>query len=162
MPSPSINRYIRELKSVFEGSPWYGDPVRTVLAGIDGEAPFRHPIPGGHSMAELLAHIIVWRLLPARRLSGDQVYAVTEEENFNWKRIDPDPHTAWKSLLAALEASQEELLESLSAAGDDLLSQKVPGKSYSFEELITGVIQHDIYHLGQIALLKKKQDSFTP
>jgi uncharacterized damage-inducible protein DinB len=155
MSTKEISGLIRKMKSVYQGDPWYGEPIKKVLQDIDAEKVFNKPIPQAHSMAELLTHIISWRELLNKRLHGDDSFSVRQKESFDWKRIDPDPKTAWENLKKALEINQQQIIDGLEQANDDLLKQKVAKRKYNYRYLIKGLIQHDIYHLGQIALLKK-------
>ncbi|MBX5439157.1 MAG: DinB family protein [Thermoflavifilum sp.] len=146
---------IRDMKSLYAGTPWYGDSMRKILLDVHPAQVFHRPIPEAHCIAELTAHILAWRELLNRRLHGDEDFVVKQKESFDWTRIDPDPSTAWTSLLNALEANQQQIISALEIADDSLLHTKVKGRNYTFLHLIKGVMQHDTYHIGQIALLKK-------
>jgi len=58
-----------------------------------------------------------------------------------------------------LEETQNQLLRRLSVENDSLLVKKVPGKDYTFEPILTSIAQHDIYHLGQLAMLNSIKQS---
>lgn len=107
-----------------------------------------------HGICELVQHITTWRVFAIKKLDGDQNYDVSQEEN--WKDATNQNETAWKIILSELDDSQEKLLEKLEAFSDQNLDEVVPGKAYSYYTLIHGVIQHDLYHLGEIALLSRE------
>lgn len=107
-----------------------------------------------HRICELVQHITTWRIFAIKKLDGDQNYDVSQEEN--WKEATNQNESAWKIILAELDDSQEKLLEKLEAFSDQNLDEVVPGKAYSYYTLIHGVIQHDLYHLGEIALLSRE------
>lgn len=155
MPKTEIRKFIRSLKSVYSGGPWYGDSILNKVRDISSEQAFNRPLPQAHTIAELVAHMINWRKLLAKRLQGDDAFFVTQKTSFDWQLIDPSPATAWKSLLKALDDNQQQILAELEKADDAFLNRKVAKRKYSYRVLVNGIIQHDIYHLGQIVLLLK-------
>jgi uncharacterized damage-inducible protein DinB len=96
-----------------------------------------------------------WRNFVIRRLQGDEGYELTEDENF--KKISDITEEAWASAKQALEESQQKLMGLLNQIHDDKLLKTVGNRSYDYYTLLHGIIQHDVYHLGQIVLLKKYQ-----
>jgi uncharacterized damage-inducible protein DinB len=149
-----INMLIKKFEEVYDGNPWYGDSFKSILKDIDSKATLKKEKKGGHSIAEILAHIIGWREFFLSRLTGND-FKIEQEETFNWKRIDNNQETVWKSLLDTLEETQSRILNLLEKADDNLLDIPVHERNYNLEYLLEGVIQHDIYHFGQISLLKK-------
>jgi uncharacterized damage-inducible protein DinB len=149
-------KLLREkLEKVYGGDPWYGNSAKSVLKNIDPEAAFIRVERNTHTIAELVSHITAWREFVSARLSGDNDFRMLQKISFDWKRIDKNKETAWKNLLTALDKSQREILATLKKTDDDFLNRKVYRKRYNMEFLIEGSIQHDLYHLGQISLLKK-------
>lgn len=155
MAKTEIKTFIDSLKSSYDGESWYGDSIMQNIQTISSEQAFHHPIPEAHSIAELVTHMIAWRQFLLKRLQGDDDFSVQQEDSFNWQLIDPNPKTAWKSLLRVLDDNQTQLLAVMTKKEDAFLDEKVAQKNYDFSVLIHGVIQHDIYHLGQIVLLAK-------
>lgn len=90
----------------------------------------------------------VWRHFTTKRLQGNNEFEVSELENF-------PKGTDWASALNALQQSQEELVKAVSLFPEEKLSETVPTRNYDFYTLLHGIIQHDIYHTGQIVMLKK-------
>jgi uncharacterized damage-inducible protein DinB len=144
----------KKFEEIYNGDPWYGDSFNSVLKDIDPEAVIKKENKGTHSISEILAHVIGWREFLLSRLSGNN-FKTEQEETFNWKRIDNNEKTAWKSLLDALEENQNRIINALEKASDELLNTPVRERNYNLEYLFEGIIQHDLYHLGQISLLKK-------
>jgi len=108
-------------------------------------------LPESHSIIELVAHMTAWRIFVIKKMQGDEVYKVTEEMNF--------PAAAnWPEALQALDKSQAELLATLEAFDSGKLHEIVPHGSYrySFYTLLHGIIHHDLYHTGQIAIIRKQ------
>lgn len=150
-----IHGVIREMKSNYNGSPWYGNSMLTILREVNPLIVFAYPIAGAHSIAEILCHIISWRESLSKLLQGMH-YSVKQQESFDYTRIDPNHQTAWGSLVKALDENQRQIIWILEQADDELLNKKAPGRSYSLGRLIRHTLQHDVYHLGQIAVLKKQ------
>ena len=144
----------KKVEEIYSGNPWYGEAFNSILKDIDPEAALKKERKEVHSIAEILAHIIGWREFLLNRLNGND-FKTEQEETFDWKRIDDNEKTAWKSLLDALEGTQNKILNLLEKSNDSFLNMSVRDNNYKMEYLIEGVIQHDIYHLGQISLLKK-------
>jgi uncharacterized damage-inducible protein DinB len=144
-----IDRIVRLLEKTFDKQPWYGSSITEILSSIDSEtAGTRHG--NTHTIIELILHMAAWRKFTSHRLLGNTEFEITDEINF------PSP-TTWADAVNALHQSQEELVKAVKQFPIDRLNELVPTKSqrYTFYTLLHGIIQHDIYHLGQIALLKK-------
>ncbi len=108
---------------------------------------------GSHNIAELVHHMTAWRIFGIKKLEGDETYDVSPEENF--VKIDNLDKEGWEVLKQNLEKSQNRLLELFKENEDSVLEKIVSPRSYNFYVLFQGILQHDIYHLGQIVLLKK-------
>ena len=103
-----------------------------------------------HSIVELVLHMTSWRKFTTRRLSGDNDFEITDETNF------PQPDT-WKEALNDFQQSQLQLIEAVKKFPKEKLYEICPSKfhKYTYYTLMHSIIQHDVYHLGQIALLNK-------
>lgn len=153
-----------QLAIVFDGDPWYGSSITTVLESVDPGRVFDLPGNGMHSIAELVAHMITWREFTERRLREDGDYLPEQEQSFDWQRFSGEKKRVWKIMIERLNANQQNLLTLLDQHDDTLLARTVAGKPYTFHYLLTGLLQHDLYHLGQIVyiqkLLGRKQEKF--
>ena len=136
------------LEKSFKGPAWHGPSVQEALEGITPKV-MSNKISDSHSIIELVAHMTTWRNFVTKRLSGDATYEVSNEENFPLA-------TDWKKTLDDLKKSQETLLAALKAFPENKLFTTVPTRKYDFYTMLHGIIQHDIYHIGQIVLLKKQ------
>jgi uncharacterized damage-inducible protein DinB len=147
-----IQRIADQLHRSQQGEAWAGPSLREVLAGVTAEKAAAHPIQSGHSIWELVLHVIAWQGVVVRRLNGEAV-ELPESENFPAVTTPDEPD--WQRTLAELTRSTEELSAALGRLTTDRLSEVVPGQKYSVYIMVHGVIQHNLYHAGQIALLKK-------
>src|ERR1043166_1294306 len=137
-----VESLLKELNDQYDGEPWYGDSLRQALDGIDESRLRERP-----RIAELVAHITSWIEVTNRRLDSE-VFEVTQEVNFR-------PPGAWADDLARLAAAHKALLARVAKLTDCDLDRQLAGKSHTIEFGVRGVVQHNIYHQGQIALLRK-------
>lgn len=141
-----------ELQEVFEGTPWYGNSLSTYLQEISPEV-LVFTFEGSHSIGQILDHMVVWRNFVLDKLAGrDTTIEVGAEEDWEHRSYTEKDLSR---LFGAIRATQKSLIRTLDGETDDLLHTSVPGKEYSFAYLLKGLIQHDIYHLGQLYLLIK-------
>ncbi|SMO46270.1 DinB family protein [Fodinibius sediminis] len=154
-PDLSLQQIEKQLALVFEGDPWYGPSMRSILTSLDTRFLFKTPAAGVHSIAELLAHILAWRRFAEQQLRGQTGELPEQEETFDWSRFCTDAQKVWPVMLDELRSNQRSLLALLRQYDDTILDQRVHGKPYSYRYLLTGIIQHDLYHFGQIAYIQK-------
>jgi uncharacterized damage-inducible protein DinB len=147
------HRLNSQLKRAQEGQAWHGPSLRELLEGVTAEQASAKPIPNAHSVWELVNHIIAWEEITKRRLEGAEEVEIPDEINF--PSVTDASEAAWQSTLQSLETSHRSLRESIRKIDDAKLEEITPGTSYSIYFLLHGLIQHDLYHAGQIALLKK-------
>jgi uncharacterized damage-inducible protein DinB len=152
-PNPKLNFYIAQFAAMYDGQPWYGDSICQVLKSISPAKSYRQPTQGAHSIAQLVSHMVYWRLALIKRLEGDTDYKPSMKSEDNWKSYVQLKKMGWKNLKKSLEESQTKLLSLLSKQKDNLLKKKYSEKA-TFFDLINGILQHDLYHTGQIAYLK--------
>ena len=158
MTSESL-RLIDQFKRAHDGDPWHGSPVKEILKGVTHEQAARRPPNGAHSIWELVLHMTGWRNEVARRAHGE---AATEPAAGDYPDVGDPTAARWTAALAALDASHANLATAVRGMSDDHLlkptndSRNRPlGTGVSYYELLHGIVQHDAYHAGQIAILKK-------
>ena len=150
-----IKELIKKYERIYNSSPWYGESITTILRNVNPQNVFNKASVRLHSIAELVAHMIGWMDIAFNQVQGNIKGRLTQKETFNWKRFDKNEKTAWKSLLKELDKNQKKITSLLKKKDDEFLNIKPPRKRQTTEFLIEGIIQHYIYHLGQIALLNK-------
>lgn len=149
-----IERILNQLKRAFEGPGWHGPSVKEVLNGLTAQQAHARPLKNGHSIYELVRHIAVWEDVGRRRLEGDPAeVAISSPED--WPPPDDMSEPAWGQAKAALDHGHQALVDAIKKVPETRLDEPIlPGKSSVYVTL-HGVIQHDLYHAGQIAILKK-------
>jgi len=148
-----IASIIGQLKEAYEGVPWFGRNIKTLLGEVDEELAFEK-LNGQHSALELLYHMIVWREFTISRMMPSEKDLSYFEEN-DWQKLDHKNKHLWKEGLQKLQDTQDELVRLLREQDDAILTRTVNERTYDFKKLLYGIVQHDIYHLGQIAYITK-------
>lgn len=143
---------IQNLKECFDGKPWYGISVLEKLKAVQWQI-VNDQTYNSKSIAVLVRHIINWRIFVLKKLGGDVNYNIIIDGENDWDEVHINSLEEWLTLINSLQTTQNQLLQSLSRYSDELLQQKVPGKDYTFGPILTSILQHDVYHLGQIAML---------
>ena len=149
-----IQSIINELKSINSGDPWYGRPVYALLDEIDPSIVYKKPNEQSHSLIELLYHMITWAGFTLRRIEGDKEQDLAAFEKLDWREIDPHIHN-WEKGLKEFKQIQADIIALLETKDDGFLKQIVDYRKYNFQVLLRGLIQHNIYHSGQVAYLVK-------
>jgi uncharacterized damage-inducible protein DinB len=142
-----------QLKRAQEGQAWHGPSLRELLDGVTAQQAAARPIPNAHSIWELVNHVIAWEQIALRRLNGEALAEIPDDMNF--PPVKDTGEEVWQATLTALAASNRALRDGIKQIDDAKLEATVPEAPYSYYVLLHGVIQHDLYHAGQIALLKK-------
>ncbi len=142
-----MDRIRDQLHRALRGEAWHGPSLCEVLDGVGEDAARARPIAGAHSIVELVNHVIAWADEARARIEGRGRELPDEED---WPAGQ-----AWKDTMARLERSHRELDQAIGRLTDAVLADSVPGRPETIYHLLHGVVQHDLYHAGQIALLKK-------
>ena len=141
-----------QLARSYRGEAWHGPSLLEVLNGVTAQMASAKPIPGAHSIWELVTHIGAWIDAVRRRTAGDPAQLTQQED---WPATPGDIEEAWQQTLSNLDQEQNQLHAAIRALPETSLRAGVPEAKYSVRFMIEGVIQHNLYHAGQIALLKK-------
>jgi uncharacterized damage-inducible protein DinB len=147
-----IDRIADQLERGFAGDAWHGDPLMKILDVVTAKQAAAHPIKGAHSIWEIVNHLRAWPPTVQVRLSGE-VAELTPAED--WPPVTDTSDAAWRNCLSDLRRRHDELMKAARAFPDSKLSEIVPNRDHSFYVLLHGMVQHDLYHAGQIAILKK-------
>ena len=154
-----IDRILDELERDHTGDTWHGSPVTQILRGVTAAQAAARPIPQGHSIWELVLHMTSWKNEVRRRIEGAPA---GEPQEGDWPAVGDATEARWTEARAALDRAHA----ALTAAVRGLSESKVfaptndprvreTGAGVSHYTLLHGLVQHDAYHAGQIAILKK-------
>jgi uncharacterized damage-inducible protein DinB len=141
-----------QLRRAFDGDAWHGPSLMELLEDVDAAMAAAKPLKNVHSIWELLLHIAAWDRAGLVRLSG-KVCQLTGTKNF--PLVLKTTEATWKKAVEEAKRTHEKLVETVAGLDDSRLRDRVPGKRYDFYHMLHGIAQHELYHAGQIAILKK-------
>lgn len=147
-----VERIRDQLERAFDGEAWYGDSLRKILVDITAEKAIARLFPQALNIWELVLHLTFTEEIMRRRIEGERA-EISGAEDF--PSIQDTSETAWRQALENLENSHKNLKDTINRLNETELNETVAGWDYSKYFLLHGLIQHLIYHAGQIALLKK-------
>lgn len=160
MSETEISRIVDELQREFAGDAWHGSPLHEILADVDYRQALARPIERGHSIWELVLHMTAWKHEVARRVGGAPAGEPLEGD---WPTLPADPDdAAWREAVVALGTAHRALVAAIERLPEPVLFEptndprnRATGQGVTHYVMLHGVVQHDVYHSGQIALLKR-------
>lgn len=149
-----IELLLAMLDDAFDGKAWHGPNLRGILRGVSPGDACRRPPGVKHSIADLAVHSAYWKYAARRRLRGDPRGSFPFKGS-NWFSLPAALSAAeWKQYLKLLDHEHVRLREAVAQFSPALLDAKPDGSKVSNRKLIYGIASHDVYHAGQIRLLK--------
>ena len=145
-------RIAEQLRRAFEGDAWHGPSLLELLQDVDAATAAAKPLPKAHSIWELVLHIAAWDEAASRRLAGEKWQP---QGTANFPLVPKPTEAAWRKAVAYAKRTHDVLIKTVAALPESRLGERVPGKKYDFYHMLHGVAQHELYHAGQIAILKK-------
>ena len=161
MSDPSqLSFLVDQLERAHAGDPWHGPSRASVLADVTADEAHRRPSSEAHSIWELVLHMTAWTREVTRRLHGNNA---GEPEMGDWPAVPARPdERAWRAALTALDAAHVAFRDTVRGLDAARLTTRVGdernpplGTGVTIAQTINGLVQHDAYHSGQIALIKK-------
>jgi len=148
-----IKRILDQLDRGYSGDAWHGPSLLRLIEGLSAEHASKHAIKGAHSIWELVNHIAAWNSIVRHELEGEVVEISTERD---WPPVWEASDVAWMRSLETLAESRRHLRKTVEGLREDQLDEKpVTRSDNSRYVMLHGLVQHDLYHAGQIAVLKK-------
>lgn len=151
-----VQKIVDQLQGVWDGEPFHGPAVGTLLAGVSAQAAFARPLKGAHTIAEIARHIGTWEDIVRRRLGGEVIDEVPDDQD--WPNPGDGTPAAWDAIRRELDDRHARLESAVAALPEGRLSDPVGARPYDVQYMLHGILQHTLYHAGQIALLKKAAD----
>ena len=152
-------RLADQIRRAFDGDAWHGDSVVQILECVHATLAAAHPIKNAHSIWELVLHIAAWDGAVLKRTGGTAAQLSGEQ---NVPPVKDTSEAAWHKAIEDAKQTHSDLVKAVAAFPDSRLQEQVPGKTesyYNFFYMFSGIVQHELYHAGQIALLKKAGSS---
>ena len=140
-------------RRALEGGAWHGPALLEVLRGVTPKRAAARPIKKAHTIWEIVVHIEAWDRVVLGRLTGSPIELSDEE---NWPQVRDAGPAAWKRAIASMKSTHRTLNRKIARLTVARLNEGYgPGKVYRIYRLLHGVVHHELYHAGQIAILKK-------
>ena len=150
-----IDTLLRQLDQAYDRRSWHGTNLRGSLRNVSAELAAWRPSPGRHNIWELAVHAAYWKYAVWRRLSG-AARGSFPRAGSNWfTRPEAATDEAWRADLALLGDMHRRLRGAVAALPPRDLPRIPRGAATTHADLIAGIIAHDLYHAGQIQLLKR-------
>jgi uncharacterized damage-inducible protein DinB len=147
------------LGQAFNLKAWHGTTLRGALRGVTAAAALWRPGPARHNIWELTVHAAYWKYVVRRRVTGEASGSFARKPS-NWPEVPAQADAkAWKSDIRLLEAEHISLLQIVSELGAADLRRLSPKGTWTLAEEIQGIAAHDLYHTGQIQLIKRLMPS---
>lgn len=141
------------LKSIATGPAWYGPSVAQTLEGITADQAAARPVANAHSIWELLLHMDAWQVFTLRMCEGNPIPML--EGDADWPPVSDTNNAAWTAAKDAFTEHTQQLNTCFASWDDAKLRETVPGREFPFKVLLHGIAHHNVYHAGQIGMLKK-------
>ena len=135
---------------------WYGPSLAELLAEISPQLATAPAVPGAHSISALLQHLLLWN--ERVRNTSDSHPLLRWQAEQEWA----EPPIPWQELVARWSQSRDQLEERIRNFPTEDLPKQVPGRTYPYETMLHGIVQHAIYHSGQIAMILSMLRSRSP
>ena len=150
-----IGLLLEIMDQAFDQKSWHGTTLRGALRGLTPDEALWRPAPGRHNVWELTLHAAYWKYAVRRRLAGAAIGSFDRKPS-DWPAIpDPADLRAWKQDVAFLDVEHRRLREVVSKLTPAVLRLRSPRGVWTYAEEIHGVAAHDLYHTGQIQLIKR-------
>lgn len=156
-PSGEIALLLRLIDESYEKKAWHGPNLKGSFRGLSsGEAAWR-PRADRHSIADIVVHAAYWKYAVRRRLRGDKRGSFAMEGS-NWFVLpSPLSDLNWRQFQRLLDSEHRALRETIASFPARQLHQTPKAGKVSFMTQVYGIALHDVYHAGQIQLLKRMQ-----
>ena len=159
MTTDSIDILLRMIDEAFDHRSWHGTNLRGSIRGLNIETAAWRPAPERHNIWEIVVHAAYWKYVVKRRLTGEKrgSFPLKGSNFFGRPVVGIDDVTQWKSDVALLSSIHKELRQVVSSLSPSDLAKPAQGGNELVISLVSGIAAHDLYHAGQIQLLKRLQ-----
>lgn len=140
------------IDEAYDRKAWHGPNLRGAIRGLDEEAASWRPGPSRHSIRDVVLHAAYWKYAVRRQLTGEKRGSFPLRGS-NW--FSDTSGRSWKEDVALLESEHRKLRAVVTALSDSSLARKPRGSKHSALRMVAGAAAHDLYHAGQIQLLKR-------
>jgi len=155
--SAELGLLLRTIDEGFDRVAWHGPNLRGSLRGVTAAQAAWRPAPDRHNIWELAAHAAYWKYVVRRSLQGGKRGGFSEDGSNWFRRGDSANEKAWRKDLSLLEHEHRLLRAAVAQVDPAKLHQRLSTPKWTLADQILGIAFHDIYHAGQIRLLRRMQ-----
>ena len=155
MPMTDTAALLAQLDEAFDRQSWHGTNLKGSIRGLTPAQAAWRPRPGRHNIWELVTHAAYWKYAARRRLTGDERGSFPLAGSNFFPTPRPASATQWRAAKALLADEHRQLRQAVARLRSSSLSRKIRGSQVTCAALVRGVAAHDLYHAGQIQLLKR-------
>lgn len=148
-----VNTIAARMEDTFSGNPWHGGDA--LLPGLQKVTNYNAQLAHSNTIGQIIEHLLQWKKFGLEKMRGNEAFDIPLNSPLDWNKGKIYSKEEIEVLLKELVEVHLSMMQLLKAQSDDWLAQNVPGKKYNFEFLIEGLIQHDVYHFGQVSILRK-------
>jgi hypothetical protein len=134
---------------------WHGTNLRGAIRGLTPELASWRPRRDRHNIWETVVHAAYWKYAVRRRLTGAPRASFPLIGSNWWRRPESSTAAAWRADVALLADQHRQLREAVASSPHARLARRTPGSAFTGAALVRGAAAHDLYHAGQIQLLKR-------
>jgi uncharacterized damage-inducible protein DinB len=155
MPEPEVALLLQILDESFRKKSWHGPNLRGSIRGLTPEQAAWRPAPGRHNIWEHVVHAAYWKYVVRRRLRGEKRGSFPFKGSNWFVRPVVAEEWAWREDVEILEELHKALRAAVAELSPRELQTTPAGSKVSNRAMLTGIAAHDVYHAGQIQLLKR-------
>lgn len=153
--SPELNLLIKLIEESYERKAWHGPNLRGSIRGLSAKEALRKPGPKRHSIWEIVIHCAYWKYVVRRRILGEKKGSFYLKGSNFFPVPDPANEAAWRQTVEMLGICHETMLEAIGDLKPSDLRKTPRGSRVPTDAILRGIGSHDVYHAGQIQLIKR-------
>jgi uncharacterized damage-inducible protein DinB len=155
MPNAEIDLLLHLLDTSYERQAWHGPNLRGSLRGVSAATAACRPGSGRRNIWEIVVHAAYWKYTVRRRLLGEPRGSFPLDGSNWFPRPEDATAAAWRADLRLLAETHRALREAVAGLRPADLGRRAGGSRHTNRDLVAGIASHDVYHAGQIQLLKR-------
>ncbi|SRR5258705_8619614 len=154
MPATETEILLHALDHAYDVTSWHGPNLRGAIRGLSHVEAARRPAKGRHSVWELVLHCAYWKYTVRRRMTGEKRGSFPLEGSNFFRREAQDGAARWKADVALLDETHRTLRAEIARFPARRWGERIPGSRWTYRDTVAGVAAHDLYHTGQMRLVK--------
>ena len=155
-PLNEITILLRSIEEGYRKKAWHGPNLRGSIRGLTAEEASWRFERNRHNIWEIVVHCAYWKYVVRRRILGERKGSFPLKGSNWFTRPDhKQSHELWRQDIVLLENMHNKMVETIAELDASVLNKYLPGGKVTYRTIITGIAAHDVYHAGQIQLLKK-------